>query len=139
MTKRVFAVLRDCTMIEVLMIRACNHRLLILTQRERERERLFFFIWREERVQKSLVYGPEISLYYLAGNKAAFGNSQKKLFRLSQKEKIRNKKEKKKKKKEKRSLFHVANVRQLIISSILKEKKKFVEFLLHLFEVKYFP
>ena len=75
MTKRVFAVLRDCTMIEVLMIRACNHRLLILTQRERER--LFFFIGerREERGEKSLVYGPEISRYYLAGNKAAFGNS----------------------------------------------------------------
>ena len=44
MTKRVFAVLRDCTMIEVLMIRACNHRLLILTERERERERDYFFL-----------------------------------------------------------------------------------------------
>ena len=49
MTKRVFAVLRDCTMIEVLMIRACNHRLLILTERERERENFFFLMERGER------------------------------------------------------------------------------------------
>ena len=36
-------------MIEVLMIRACNHRLLILTERERERENFFFLMERGER------------------------------------------------------------------------------------------
>ena len=38
-------------MIEVLMIRACNHRLLILTQRE---ERDFFFLFGERRESRSL-------------------------------------------------------------------------------------
>ena len=62
MTKRVFAVLRDCTMIEVLMIRACNHRLLILTQRE-ERD-FFFYLERGESLEVSSIWARNITILF---------------------------------------------------------------------------
>ena len=66
MTKRVFAVLRDCTMIEVLMIRACNHRLLILThtERERERETFFFYLERGESLEVSSIWARNITILF---------------------------------------------------------------------------
>ena len=64
MTKRVFAVLRDCTMIEVLMIRACNHRLLILTQRERKRETFFFYLERGESLEVSSIWARNITILF---------------------------------------------------------------------------
>ena len=63
MTKRVFAVLRDCTMIEVLMIRACNHRLLILTERERERD-FFFLMERGESLEVSSIWARNITILF---------------------------------------------------------------------------